>query len=88
MSKIEEDPPQTPPSMEGLCGPREDKDENEKMTNMKKKEYMIPTCEVVELEMVNMIATSPEFKPGTDLPENDWEDMSNRHRGEWGNLWN
>ena len=53
---------------------------------MKKKEYMIPTCEVVELEMVSMIATSPTFTPG-EKEENDEDDMSNRHRGEWGNLW-
>ena len=56
--------------------------------NMNKKEYMIPTCEVVELEMVSMIATSPEIGTGNDSEFNDPEDMSNRHRGEWGNLWN
>ena len=53
---------------------------------MKKKEYMIPTCEVVELEMVSMIATSPEFGVGDDIEENFGQE-TNRHRGEWGNLW-
>ena len=55
---------------------------------MNKKEYMIPTCEVVELEMVSMIATSPEIGTGTDITENLDPLESNRHRGEWGNLWN
>jgi hypothetical protein len=52
---------------------------------MKKKEYMIPTCEVVELETVSMIAGSVTETPGTG---DDFELESNRHRGEWGNLWN
>ena len=51
---------------------------------------MIPTCEVVELEMVSMIATSPG---NTDVEIGDPNDKgftedANRHRGEWGNLWN
>ena len=53
---------------------------------MKKKEYMIPTCEVVELEMVSMIATSPEIGVGGSTDEG-FTDDANRHRGEWGNLW-
>ena len=56
---------------------------------MNKKEYMMPTCEVVELEgTVYMQVTSPEFGKGDDYEFNDPNDMSNRHRGEWGNLWN
>ena len=54
------------------------------MTIMKKKEYMIPTCEVVELEMVSMIAGSITEQPGEG---DDFEQQTNRHRGEWGNLW-
>ena len=54
---------------------------------MNKKEYMIPTCEVVELEMVSMIATSPSIGVGGSTDEDFTED-ANRHRGEWGNLWN
>ena len=66
--------------------------ENENcMTNMKKKEYIAPECLVVEVEMVNMIAGS--VTEGMN-PDDDWigegggADMnSNRHRGEWGDLW-
>ena len=66
--------------------------ENENcMTNMKKKEYIAPECLVVEVEMVNMIAGS--VTEGVN-PDKDWTeegggtDMgSNRHRGEWGDLW-
>ena len=66
--------------------------ENENcMTNMKKKEYIAPECLVVEVEMVNMIAGS--VTEGMN-PDDDWigegggTDMnSNRHRGEWGDLW-
>ena len=54
---------------------------------MKKKEYMTPTCEVVELETVSMIAASQSFTPEDEEDENDPGKMSNRHRGEWGNLW-
>ena len=55
--------------------------------NMEKKEYMTPTCEVVEIEIVSMIATSPSFNPDGEEEENDTGNMSNRHRGQWGNLW-
>ena len=54
---------------------------------MEKKEYIAPECIVVEMEVVNMIATSPELGIGGDKEENSADDMSNRHRGEWGNLW-
>lgn len=55
---------------------------------MEKKEYMIPTCEVVELETISMMAASKDFNPDGEEDENDTGNMSNRHRGEWGNLWN
>ena len=58
---------------------------------MNKKEYMIPTCEVVEMETSVSILSGSTPKVdvgfGGDLEENDQNDMSNRHRGEWGNLW-
>ena len=54
---------------------------------MEKKEYIKPEIEVVEAEMVEMIATSFELK-------NEYGDdgsLSNSYRpgrrGEWGNLW-
>ena len=53
---------------------------------MEKKEYVIPTCEVVELEgTVYMQAGSIDVTPGEG---DDFELQGNRHRGEWGNLWN
>ena len=62
------------------------------MTNMGKKVYIAPNCEVVEMEIINMIAGS--FQQGIN-PDEDWigegggGDMgANSHRGEWGNLWN
>ena len=55
---------------------------------MKKKEYIAPNCEVMELETVNMFAGSFDVKPGeTEEEENDPNQMSNRHRGQWGDLW-
>lgn len=56
---------------------------------MEKKKYITPECEIVEMETVNMIANSFD-KPieGTEEDENDSGSVgSNRHRGEWGNLW-
>ena len=52
---------------------------------MDTKKYIAPECEVVEMEFMNMIAASLGI--GDDKEVNDAEDMSNRHRGEWGNLW-
>ena len=60
-------------------------DENEKMMKMKKKEYMIPTCEVVELETTVMML-SLSLEEGEEWEEGGTYE-TNRHRGEWGNLW-
>ena len=52
-----------------------------------KKKYQKPEIEVVEFEMeIYMLDSSLE---GTDPGDNpgDLEGQSNRHRGEWGNLW-
>lgn len=52
---------------------------------------MIPTCEVVEMELVSMIAGSVKIEvDNTDdgtIGDGFTQD-ANRHRGEWGNLWN
>lgn len=66
--------------------------ENENcMTNMKKKEYIAPECLVVEVEMINMIAGSVKEEIGgndSEIGDNDVNDFgANRHRGEWGDLW-
>ena len=56
------------------------------MMNMEKKEYIAPECEIVELEgAVYMQAGSFEGEIGDDLEYGTTE--TNRHRGEWGNLW-
>lgn len=54
---------------------------------MEKKKYITPECEVIEMEFMSMIATSPDLGIGEDREENDSDDMANKHRGEWGNLW-
>jgi hypothetical protein len=52
---------------------------------MEKNVYTAPECLVIEMELVSMIAGSViEVKPGEG---DDFELESNRHRGEWGNLW-
>ena len=57
------------------------------MMNMNKKEYIAPECLVVEMETVSMIAASVNVEVGDDI-ENGTTQDANRHRGEWGNLWN
>lgn len=56
-----------------------------KHTNMKK-EYMKPATELVEVELVSMLAGSPtslNFDSSTHADE----ELSNNRRGGWGNLW-
>lgn len=59
-----------------------------------KKMYIAPTVEVVNIDMVSMIATSNSVD--SNLPGGGGFDGNspgggdadgNRHRGEWGNLW-
>ena len=52
---------------------------------MEKKEYIAPVCEVIELETISMLAGS--INQGFEGDEPDIELQTNRHRGEWGNLW-
>ena len=52
---------------------------------MERKLYIAPECEVIEMDLVNMIAAStggPEIDVEGDRDE--IELGSNRHRGEWG----
>ena len=51
---------------------------------MNKKEYIKPSVEVVEMDMVSMVAASIGVGEGSEDAGDAW---SNRHRGEWGNLW-
>lgn len=51
---------------------------------MNKKIYIAPAMEIVEIEMVTMLAASVLV---SDTPTDDDAVMSNRRRGTWGNLW-
>ena len=51
---------------------------------MEKKEYIKPEIEVADLDLPQMLAASSiEVNPG----ESGDEQLSNRRRGTWGNLW-
>ena len=50
---------------------------------MEKKEYIKPEIEVVNLEVVEMIATSLQFNETGGKEES----LSNGRRGKWGDLW-
>ena len=51
---------------------------------MNKNIYIAPAMEIVEIEMVTMLAASVLV---SDTPTEDDAVMSNRRRGTWGNLW-
>ena len=54
---------------------------------MNKKEYIKPSAEVIEVAPVAMMATStPEIGFGEEEKGAE-ESWTNRHRGNWGNLW-
>ena len=50
---------------------------------MKKKEYISPVAEIVEVGTLNMLALSKE----PDEQIDDTEQMSNEFRGDWENIW-
>ena len=54
-----------------------------------KKIYESPLAVEVKLESEQMLATSFEIKdPSKEVDtEGEWGQLSNRNRGEWGNLW-
>ena len=54
--------------------------------NMEKKVYIAPQMEVVEMELVAMLAASKELGV-YDTPTEDDAVMSNGRRGKWGDLW-
>ena len=51
---------------------------------MKKKQYIAPEVELVELEMVEILAASIRIGEGG---KDAGESFSNDRRGGWGNLW-
>ena len=67
------------------------RDDQEQKKAFAREKYIKPTCEIIEMEPIEMLAMSGE---GSDTEgdhefgerdENGFE--SNRHRGEWGDLW-
>ena len=56
---------------------------------MKKKKYIVPECEVIEVEIGSqLLSASFEDSNFGEEEDNDVNQMgANRHRGEWGNLW-
>lgn len=58
-----------------------------------KKNYVMPTIETVEMDLLSIIASSglnegETGNEGTGEGEGDGDDLTNNHRGSWGNLWN
>ena len=57
-----------------------------------KKQYVTPIIDIVEIEheALMLTASSEQSNVGTGsgTAGNDTPDLSNRHRGTWGNLWN
>ena len=52
---------------------------------MNKKEYIKPSVEAIKMAATSMMAAST---PKIDIEDGEGgEILSNRHRGEWGNLW-
>ena len=55
--------------------------------NKNKKEYIAPQMEVVEIEVSQVLSASAEDIPVGGDGNGGGDALSNRHRGEWGNLW-
>lgn len=53
---------------------------------MEREVYIAPQMEVVELDVLTMLATSKEIVV-YDTPTEKDAVMSNKHRGKWGDLW-
>ena len=60
------------------------------MKNMKK-QYVTPIIDIVDIEpeslMLTVSSEQTNVGTGNDTAGNDTPDLSNRHRGSWGNLW-
>ena len=55
--------------------------------NKNKKEYIAPQMEVVEIEVSQVLSASAEDIPVGGDGNGGGDALSNRPRGEWGNLW-
>ena len=58
---------------------------------MNRRMYITPEIEVVEIEYQSMMAGSEEIDDEIEIEEEladpDLEVLTNKRRGEWGNLW-
>ena len=54
---------------------------------MEKKEYIKPEIEVIEIESVEMIASSLVFNDENVNTSTPGIQLSNGRRGKWGDLW-
>lgn len=56
---------------------------------MNKRKYIAPAVEVVEMGSISMFAGSVQNggQIGGDFDEEFEEELSNKRRGQWGNLW-
>ena len=54
---------------------------------MNKKKYIAPQMEVIEMEVSLVLAASAGEIPVGGDGNGGGDALSNRHRGEWGNLW-
>lgn len=53
-----------------------------------KKIYIAPSMEVTNIDSVSMIAASLNvYNTGVDTSKEGVQ-LGNKHRGEWGNIWN
>ena len=55
---------------------------------MNKKAYIKPSAEVIEIDVISMIAASAENITIGGDGQGGGDALSNNRRGEWGNLWN
>ena len=53
-----------------------------------KKTYVSPLATEVNVEATNMLAASLQLNSGKTVDTSNGEQLSNGHRGQWGNLWN
>ena len=51
-----------------------------------KQNYIAPEINVIDIEVIEMLAVS-SVEYTDDKVSNDYEALSNKRRGAWGNLW-
>ena len=61
---------------------------NEKNIIYMKKSYVSPLATEVNVEATNMLAASLKLNNDKTVDTSNGGQLSNEHRGGWGNLWN